>query len=72
MARQHLQKTVGEMISDRIITQARHELYLSDKPVKQIADELGFHDVAYFSRFFKQRTALSPDSYRKSFRQDTA
>lgn len=69
MARQHLGKTVGDMISERIITQAKHELYLSDKPVKQIALELGFNDVAYFSRFFKLRTNVSPDVYRKSFRE---
>ena len=71
MARQHLEKTVGDMISERIITQAKHELYLSDKPIKQIAFELGFDDVAYFSRFFKVRTTVSPDVYRKSFREDT-
>jgi AraC-like DNA-binding protein len=65
--KQHLSKTVGEMISDRIITQAKHELYLSEKSIKQIALELGFHDVAYFSRFFKARTKVSPDVYRKSF-----
>jgi transcriptional regulator GlxA family with amidase domain len=71
MAKQHLEKTVGDMISERIITQAKHELYLSDKPIKQIALELGFDDVAYFSRFFKVRTTLSPEVYRKSFREDT-
>jgi AraC-like DNA-binding protein len=71
MAKQHLEKTVGDMISERIITQAKHELYLSDKPIKQIALELGFDDVAYFSRFFKVRTTLSPDVYRKSFRENT-
>ena len=70
MAKQHLGKTVGDMISERIITQAKHELYLSDKPIKQIAIELGFHDVAYFSRFFKLRTTVSPDMYRKSLRED--
>lgn len=69
MARQHLEKTVGDMISERLITQAKHELFLSDKPVKQIALELGFHDVAYFSRFFKVRTNASPNIYRKSFRE---
>jgi AraC-like DNA-binding protein len=67
---QHLAMTVGDMISERIITQAKHELYLSDKSIKQIALELGFHDVAYFSRFFKIRTGVSPDVYRKSFRED--
>ncbi len=71
MAKQHLQKTVGDMISERIITQAKHELYLSDKPIKQIALELGFHDVAYFSRFFKVQTSVSPDVYRRSVREDT-
>ncbi|WPU96988.1 helix-turn-helix domain-containing protein [Mucilaginibacter sabulilitoris] len=70
MSKQHLEKTVGDMISERIITQAKHELYLSDKPIKQIALELGFHDVAYFSRFFKIRTTVPPDVYRKSFRDD--
>ena len=71
MAKQHLEKTVGDMISERIITQAKHELYLSDKPIKQIAFELGFDDVAYFSRFFKLRTTVSPEVYRKSFRENT-
>ncbi|KAA2238399.1 AraC family transcriptional regulator [Chitinophaga agrisoli] len=70
-AKQHLGKTVGDMISERIITQAKHELYLSDKPIKQIAFDLGFQDVAYFSRFFKAQTTMSPELYRKSLRADT-
>lgn len=71
MAKQHLKKTVGDMISERLITQAKHELYLSDKPIKQIALELGFHDVAYFSRFFKGRATVSPNVYRRSFKEHT-
>lgn len=71
MAKQHREKTVGEMISERIIAQAKHELYLSDKPIKQISFELGFRDVAYFSRFFKVQIGVSPDVYRKSFREDS-
>jgi AraC-like DNA-binding protein len=70
MAKQHGEKTVGDMISERIIAQAKHELYLSGKPIKQVAFELGFRDVAYFSRFFKVRVGVSPDVYRKSFRED--
>jgi transcriptional regulator GlxA family with amidase domain len=71
-AKQYLGKTVSDMISARIITQARHELYLSDKPIKQIAFDLGFQDVAYFSRFFKTQTSMSPELYRKSLRADTS
>lgn len=32
--------------------------------ISQIADYLGFSDVAYFSRFFKRHTLLSPKAYR--------
>ncbi|UAY56002.1 helix-turn-helix domain-containing protein [Arachidicoccus terrestris] len=72
VAKQQLEKTVGDMISDRIITQAKHELYLSVKPVKQIADELGFNDVSYFSRFFKHHVAVSPELYRRSIRRKSS
>lgn len=68
VAKQQLGKTVGDIISERIVTQAKHELYLSDKPIKQIAFNLGFHDVAYFSRFFKTQTTASPEVYRKSLK----
>src|ERR1700744_4120185 len=70
VSRQHLSKTIGNMISERLITQAKHELYLTDKPIKQIARELGFQDVAYFSRFFKARTLTTPHVYRSSFREE--
>ncbi|WPU96939.1 helix-turn-helix domain-containing protein [Mucilaginibacter sabulilitoris] len=70
VARQHLSKTIGDMISERLIAQAKYELYVGGKPVKQIARELGFRDVSYFSRFFKMRTATSPHVYRESFRKD--
>jgi AraC-like DNA-binding protein len=69
-AKQHLEKTVSDMISERVMTQAKHELFLNDKPIKQIALELGFHDVAYFSRVFKVQTGVSPDTYRKSLMKD--
>ncbi|PWV51954.1 AraC family transcriptional regulator [Chitinophaga sp. S165] len=70
MAKQYLGRTIGEIISERLITQAKHELYLSDKPIKQIAFDLGFNDVAYFSRFFKTHATVSPEVYRKSLRVD--
>ena len=69
-AKQHLEKTLRDRISERIITQAKHELFLNNKPIKEIALELGFHDVAYFSRVFKVQTGVSPDGYRKSLVKD--
>jgi AraC-like DNA-binding protein len=42
--------------------------YLSDSDLsmKQIAQELGFNDQFYFSRWFKRRVGVSPREYRRA------
>jgi len=57
-------KTLTHLIAERIIIEAKRELYLSSKPVKTIAWELGFDDEFYFSRFFKTNADVSPQLYR--------
>lgn len=44
--------------------EAKRELYLTNKPVKEIAMELGYEDEHYFSRFFKVNADISPQLYR--------
>lgn len=60
----HFNKTLTDMISERIIIEAKRELYLTNKPVKEIAYELGYTDESYFSRFFKTNADVSPQMYR--------
>ena len=60
----HFNKTLTDLISERIIIEAKRELYLTNKAVKQIAYELGYEDEYYFSRFFKVNTDISPQLYR--------
>jgi YesN/AraC family two-component response regulator len=62
----HLNKTLTDLISERIIIEAKRELYLTNKPIKQIAYELGYDDEYYFSRFFKTNTDVSPQFYRNT------
>jgi len=62
-------KTALELIQDRITLEAKRYLLHSDFNSKQIAFELNFNDPSYFSRFFKQQTKLSPESYRKFVRE---
>lgn len=62
----HFNKTVTELISGRIIIEAKRELYLTNKPVKEIAYELGYDDEYYFSRFFKKNAEVSPQGYRET------
>lgn len=59
-------KTPSTLISERIIIEAKRELYLTNKSVEEIANELGYEDPFYFSRFFKKQTNISPSIYRKT------
>ena len=62
----HFNKTLTNLISERIIIEAKRELYLSNKTIKEIAYELGYEDEFYFSRFFKTNADISPQMYRNS------
>ncbi len=65
LVKQHFNRTPTDLIAERIMIEAKRELYLSDKSVKVIAHELGFDDAYYFSRFFKRNAEISPELYRK-------
>jgi AraC-like DNA-binding protein len=62
----HFNKTLTDLISERIIIEAKRELYLTNKPIKEIAGELGYEDEHYFSRFFKTNADVSPQLYRET------
>ncbi|HJP62200.1 MAG TPA: helix-turn-helix domain-containing protein [Mucilaginibacter sp.] len=66
ITRSHFNKTLTNMIAERIVIEAKRELYLTSKPVKAIAYELGFNDEFYFSRFFKNNADVSPQLYRET------
>lgn len=64
MTKDHFNKTLTHLIAERIIIEAKRELYLTNKAVKEIAYELGYDDEHYFSRFFKNNAEVSPQMYR--------
>lgn len=64
ITKSHFNKTLSSLINERIIIEAKRELYLTNKTVKEIAYELGYEDEYYFSRFFKVNAEVSPQLYR--------
>lgn len=56
--------SLSQMIVNRIIIEAKRELYLTSKTVKEISGGLGYKDEFYFSRFFKKQVGVSPKRYR--------
>jgi len=66
IAKTHFNKTLTNLITERIIIEAKRELYLTNKSVKEVAYELGYDDEYYFSRFFKKNVNISPQAYRET------
>lgn len=66
LTKTHFNKTLTDLISERIIIEAKRELYLTNKTIKEIAFELGYNDEYYFSRFFKKNVEISPQLYRET------
>ena len=66
IVKKYLQQTPSSLIINRIIIEAKRQLYLTSKPLKQIAANLGYDDEFYFSRLFKKKVGVSPDNYRKT------
>jgi AraC-like DNA-binding protein len=66
MTKTYFDKTISELIIARVIIEAKRELYLTNKAVKEIAWDLGYEDEYYFSRFFKTHVAVSPQKYRQT------
>jgi AraC-like DNA-binding protein len=62
-------QSASHFIQNRIISEARRLLLISDSKVQDIATDLGFTSAAYFSRFFTTRLGMSPKEFRKSRQQ---
>ena len=59
-------KTITEYVSDKKLLSAKKKIKETDKTLTEIAEELNFESIHYFTRFFKKKTGVSPNEYRKS------
>lgn len=60
-------KTPLQFIQERVMLEARRLICFSDKPIKEIAYELGYEDIQSFSRFFKKNEGVSPTEYKENY-----
>ncbi len=57
-------KTTTDIISNRIVQEAKILLKQTNWNVSEIAWSLGFEELAHFSNFFKKQTSLAPVNFR--------
>lgn len=61
-----LGKSPKEIINDRILLEAKRLLVHTHLSIKEVGQELGFEDPAYFVRYFKKNTEATPVEFRES------
>ena len=60
--------TAMEIINRTLIMDAKTQLRTENTPVKDIALSLGFNNAAFFNKFFKRHTGVTPQMFRNSVR----
>jgi len=59
-------KTPSQIIQERVILEAKKQIHLTHRSIKEIAAELNFNDEFHFSKYFKKYTGVSPSFFRKA------
>ena len=59
-------RTAITILNEMSIQEAKMQLKHTNQSISDIAFQLGFEDLSYFSRFFKKATGVSPMEYRKN------
>jgi len=60
-----LNQTVTELISKRVMLEAKRNLINPALSINQVADALGFDNYSYFTKLFKKQTGKTPKEFRK-------
>lgn len=64
--RQACGKSAHDMLSERLMYEARDLLRRTDLPIKRIAMDLGYRSAAYFTRSFQHQIGQTPSEFRKA------
>jgi AraC family transcriptional regulator, transcriptional activator of pobA len=59
-------KAPGALVNERRLLEARRSLSLTTASIKQIADDLGYDDPAYFARSFRRNTGATASEFRRN------
>ena len=65
LLKQETGKTAIELIHIYLINEAKNRLRNDAQRISEIAYELGFEDLSYFSRLFKKETGITPNQFKK-------
>ncbi len=59
-------KTLVTFINEKKIARAKEKIATTQRTFTEIAEEMNFDSIHYFTRFFKKMTGMTPKEYRKT------
>jgi len=65
LLKQETGKTAIDLIHIYLVNEAKNRLMGDNQSVSEIAYQLGFENLPYFSRLFKKETGISPNQFKK-------
>ncbi len=68
----HTGKTLGEIVTEMRLDEARQRLVYTDATIAEIAFAVGYGDDKYFQRRFKRATGTTPGQFRAARRRGSA
>lgn len=61
-----MQKTASEIITERVILEAKRMLIYLDEGLVEIAFRLGYEEYSYFARMFRKNSGITPSQFIKN------
>ncbi|TRX60470.1 helix-turn-helix domain-containing protein [Fulvivirga sp. M361] len=66
ICKKHVGQTLTNLISDRLILEAKRLFAHSDLTVSQVSEQLKFSSASYFIRFFKKHVGENPEQFKQT------
>ena len=67
VTRETLNKTTTDLITERVILEARRLIVHSTNTLSELGEMLGYSDYAYFSKVFKLKTGMTPLEFKRAY-----
>lgn len=61
-------RTAKEMITARVLLEAKRQLAHGDRTLETLAEQLGFSEATQFAKFFRRGTGETPGAFRARYR----
>jgi AraC-like DNA-binding protein len=68
LTQQALNKSTTQLITERVILEAKRLIAYDSSSMTKIAYDLGYNDYTYFSRLFKKWTGQTPSEFSESYK----